>query len=277
MRERSAWLRSQQDAFQAAVHGAPLKTSLGLLARGAIRRADSGARCAFYISNAERTKLYHVTGMPRDYARAVNGFEIGPNSLACGLAAYTGQAVITPDVNEDARWLHWRAMAAQFGYRSCWSFPLASYEGEVVGTFAMYHPEPFDIGDKHLELVADLGRAASIIIRQRDEEGERSRTSEALRDSAEELQALRQRQSPTPSLGSLIPVDKPKGVSEANWRRLREEYQAAMLEYTAAAIVIGRCLQRGIGPSGREFRREEKALAKLATARRAFWTAWRNG
>jgi hypothetical protein len=277
MQERSSWLQGQKDAFQAAVHGAPLETSLGLLVRAAIQRSDSGARCAFYLSNAERTKLYHVTGMPHEYARAVNGFEIGPNSLACGLAAYTGQAVITPDVNEDARWRQWRTMAAQFGYRSCWSFPLASYEGEVVGTFAMYHPEPFDIGDKHLDLVADLGRAASIIIRQRDEGGERSRISDAHRDSAEELRALRQRQSPTPSLGSLIPVDKPKGISEAGWSRLREDYETAMREYTAAAIVVARCLQRGVGPIGRQFRREEETLAKLAAARRAFWTVWRNG
>jgi GAF domain-containing protein len=277
MQERSSWRRSEKDAFQAAVHGAPLETSLGFLTRAAIRRSNRGARCAFYISNAERTKLYHVTGMPHDYARAVNGFEIGPNSLACGLAAYTGQAVITPDVNEDARWLHWRAMAAQFGYRSCWSFPLASYEGEVVGTFAMYHCEPFEIADKHLELVDDLGRAASIIIRKSAEKAERSPISDALRDSAEQLQAFRQRQSPTPSLRSLLPVDRPKGISEAGWSRLREDYEAAMTEYTAATIVIGRCMQRSVGPTGAQFRREKEALAKLAAARRAFWAAWRNG
>src|SRR5262249_55120909 len=46
-------------------------------------------------------ELQHVVGMSESYAECVDGFRIGPDSLACGLAVYTGQPVITADVTED--------------------------------------------------------------------------------------------------------------------------------------------------------------------------------
>ena len=53
--------------------------------------------------------------MPEAYAKAVDGFQIGPESLACGLATHTGQPVLTTDVNEDPRWEPWRWLAAKAG------------------------------------------------------------------------------------------------------------------------------------------------------------------
>jgi hypothetical protein len=42
--------------------------------------------------------LHHVIGMPEAYARYVDGFVMGPQSVA--LAAFTGQLIITRDVAE---------------------------------------------------------------------------------------------------------------------------------------------------------------------------------
>ena len=102
--------------------------------------------------------------MPETYARYVDGFAIGPQSLACGLAASKGQPIITRDVAEEPLWQPWLWLAEQFDYRACWSFPVQTSAGKVVGTFAMYYREPREATPRDLDLAATITRAAAIMI-----------------------------------------------------------------------------------------------------------------
>lgn len=87
LRRNQSWLSAQKEAFQAAMNGGSLDTSLGILIRSLVDQAHDERRCAFYI--AEGNVLHHVVGMPDSYARCVDGFRISPESLACGLAVAT--------------------------------------------------------------------------------------------------------------------------------------------------------------------------------------------
>ena len=162
---REKWLAGQSGAFKAAVNGAPLEESLGILIQTAIDQVGAD-RCAFYIANGEGTELKHVVGMPEDYARKVDGFVIGKESLACGLAAGTARPVITPDVREEPRWQRWLWLAQEYGYRDCWSFPVDNSQGRPVGTFAMYFAKPRDATSEDLAFAHSLVATASIIIVQ---------------------------------------------------------------------------------------------------------------
>src|SRR5215813_7387528 len=117
MHESDVWLAAQKEAFQAAIDGAPLETSLGVLVRTVVEQWGSDTRCGFYIADAVRAELHHVTGMSESYAECVDGFKIGPNSLACGLAVYTGQPVITPDVTQEPNWKPWLWLADRYQFR----------------------------------------------------------------------------------------------------------------------------------------------------------------
>src|SRR5262249_19729986 len=77
-----AWQAGQSEAFEAALSGAPLEASLGVLVRTAIEYAGGEARGAFYTTHENGTSLNHVTGMSEAYARCVNGFVVAPHSLA---------------------------------------------------------------------------------------------------------------------------------------------------------------------------------------------------
>ena len=123
LRESELWLAGQKQAFQAAVNGVPLSESLDVLIRTAKKQFRGEARCAFYIANTAGTELKHIVGMPEDYADCVDGFKIGPDSLACGLAVHTGEPRITPDVREDPRWNPWFWLAEQYEYRAAGLFP----------------------------------------------------------------------------------------------------------------------------------------------------------
>ena len=181
LREREAWLRGQRAALEAALNGAPLATSLDALVRTATKALGEGTRAAFYLANGDGTTLHHVVGMPDDYARAVDGFVIGPGSLACGLAASTGEPVVTVDVTKEPRWEPWRWMAAQFDYRGCWSFPIHSADGTYVGSFAVYSRQPRDATLRDRELAALLTQTAAIIVSRDAEAQARKRAEETLR------------------------------------------------------------------------------------------------
>ncbi|HEU4601982.1 MAG TPA: PAS domain-containing protein [Steroidobacteraceae bacterium] len=163
---KDTWLAGLNDAFKAAIDGAPLDQSLGILIATALKQLDSTARCAFYIADETGEALSHVIGMPAAYAQAVNGFKIGADSLACGLAVGSGQSVITPDVREEPKWKPWLWLAEQLNYRACWSFPVETTTGELVGTFATYFVEPRTPSADDLALAKTLTRTASIIIVQ---------------------------------------------------------------------------------------------------------------
>jgi hypothetical protein len=52
LRESEVWLAAQKEAFKAALNGASLETSLGILARTAAEQWGAGTRCAFYMADA---------------------------------------------------------------------------------------------------------------------------------------------------------------------------------------------------------------------------------
>ena len=100
-------MRGQKEAFQAAIHGATLEDSLGILARIVTEETAGEARIAFYIADPDLTCLNPIRGagdMPESYMKQVEGFVIGMDSLACGLATATGRPVLTRDVFEEPLW-----------------------------------------------------------------------------------------------------------------------------------------------------------------------------
>lgn len=181
LRASESWLAGQKEALQAAVQGAPLADSLGVLVRTMAAQAGEGTRCAFYLVNPAGTALRHVVGMTEEYAAGVDGFKVGPDSPACGLAMHTSLPIITPDVRADPLWTPWLALAERAGFRACWSFPIETTSRKMVGTFAMYHREPRAATPRDLEVAAVVTRAAAIIVSHSQEADERARAEAALR------------------------------------------------------------------------------------------------
>ena len=145
-------------------NGSSLGDLLEVLVWTAVEHADSKARAAFYLSDAAELELHHIVGMPPEYARCVNGFAIGEQSLACGLAVATRRPIITPDVSGEPRWKEWVWLAKEFGYRACWSFPVETPSGKVLGSFAMYYAEPREATPRDIDLASVLTRTAAMII-----------------------------------------------------------------------------------------------------------------
>jgi len=77
--------------------------------------------------------------LPKVYCDAINGLEIGPSAGSCGTAAFTGRPVYVTDIATDPLWTPYKEYALPHGLRSCWSTPIRTADGQVLGTFAIYH------------------------------------------------------------------------------------------------------------------------------------------
>lgn len=112
------------------------------------------------------------------YAHAIDGVAIGPAVGSCGTAAFTRRQVIVSNIAEDPLWTDYRDLALCHGLKACWSTPVISSDGAVLGTFAVYYGEPQQPTHADLRLVERAAQIARIAI-------ERKQTEEALWKSEE--------------------------------------------------------------------------------------------
>ncbi|ANK90714.1 MULTISPECIES: sensor domain-containing protein [Rhizobium] len=121
------------------------------------------------LLDSEGTRLYHgaAPNLPGGYSRLIDGVTIGPKVGSCGTAAWRGQPVIVEDVMSDPLWEDFRGLVAPFGFRSCWSTPIATSENNVLGTFALYSREVRHPTEHEMRLVALATHIAGIAIERK--------------------------------------------------------------------------------------------------------------
>ncbi|ANY78925.1 hypothetical protein BB934_12485 [Microvirga ossetica] len=138
------------------------------------------ARCSILLHDPEGNLLRHgaAPSLPAAYCAAIDGVRIGPAVGSCGTAAHTRSSVIVADIASDPLWSKWRDVALGYGLRACWSKPVFSRSGEVLGTLALYYDEPRAPRPDEMERMEAVQHLAALAI-------ERQRDDAALRESEE--------------------------------------------------------------------------------------------
>jgi PAS domain S-box-containing protein len=156
---------------------APLALTLARLAT-VIEAQYEGMLCSMVLLDEDRQHMRFAAGpsLPDDYVKAMDGTAIGPRVCSCGTALYLGRPVIVSDILTDPLWESHRAVAEPHGFRACWSTPISSRQGKVLGTFAIYYREPRIPTHDENRLIGMAVHIAGIAI-------DRKRTEEALRQS----------------------------------------------------------------------------------------------
>jgi len=133
--------------------------------------------CSILVLSADGVHVKHgaAPSLPEAYVKAVNGAPIGPRNGSCGTAMYLKRPVVVTDVMTDPLWANYRHLAEICGLRACWSTPILSSQGDVLGSFAMYRQERRGPNAKEARLTEVATHIAGIAI-------ERLRVQEALRE-----------------------------------------------------------------------------------------------
>jgi signal transduction histidine kinase len=184
-------LRGQVRILRAIALGHPLAEVLELLVR-TIEDATPGMRASVLLLDADGVHLRHgaAPSLPDAYNEAIDGIAIGPSVGSCGTAAYLDQPVVAIDLRVDERWGGYRDVAAAAGVRACWSTPIHSHRGEVLGTFAMYYDEVREPGEQEERLIEVATDLASVAI-QRDRRRPLEASERELALAADHVERLR--------------------------------------------------------------------------------------
>jgi len=130
--------------------------------------------------SANRLRHGAAPSLPSLYNEAVDGVVIGPSAGSCGTAAYRAEPVIVSDITTDPLWADYRDVALAHGLRACWSTPIRSSAGKVLGTFAIYYREPRSPTGLDHSFIRQIVHLASIAV-------ERKQAEEALHQAQADL------------------------------------------------------------------------------------------
>ena len=109
-------------------------------------------------------RLATAPSLPDFYNAAVDGLPIGPGIGSCGTAAHTGERTIVKDMRTHEYFAAYRAIIERLDVRACWSEPIISLDGGVLGTFAVYHTDPREPVRLELEIMEISAQLAGIAI-----------------------------------------------------------------------------------------------------------------
>jgi PAS domain S-box-containing protein len=164
--------------------GHPLPAILEGIVRG-VEQLKPDMICSILLLDRQGKRLGDgvAPSLPDFYTAAVNGIEIGVGVGCCGTAAATGQRVITEDITVHPYWAPYKDLVTKAGLGACWSEPILSSSGQVLGTFAVYHRDVYSPTVFDISIIEKSTRLVSIAI-------ERKRAEEALHASEQEFRTL---------------------------------------------------------------------------------------
>jgi signal transduction histidine kinase len=150
-----------------------------------VEELASGSLSSILLLDANARRLRHgaAPSLPSPYTDAIDGLPIGQSAGSCGTAAYRAEPVIVSDIATDPLWADYRHLAMAHGLRACWSTPILSSDGTVLGTFAIYYREPRSPTPLDHNLIEQITHLASIAI-------ERERAEERLRQAQADLERV---------------------------------------------------------------------------------------
>ena len=110
--------------------------------------------------------------LPEAWARKMDGMAIGPRAGVCGAAAWRGRTVLVKDIASDPLCANTRHLTTPLGLRACWTHPIKSSSGRVLGTLSFYYRENRGPDELH-ERLADTCLHLCSLTLEREQTNER--------------------------------------------------------------------------------------------------------
>src|SRR6266403_1255495 len=186
-KRREALLAGENRVLEMVAKGDSLADILDKLCL-LVEEQSSGVLASTLLMDPNGKQLRHgaAPNLPKTYTEAIDGTFIGPAVGSCGTAAYRAEQVIVSDIATDPLWADFRDLALAHSLRACWSTPIFSAEGKVIGTFAMYYQEPRSPSPREQETIKHITYLAGVAIQRKLAETAR-RESESYLAEAQRL------------------------------------------------------------------------------------------
>ena len=166
-----AFRDGQAQLLEMIATSAPLESMLAYLIH-LVESQLSGIYGSVLLLDETGTRLRSGAAptLPEAYVQAIDGLAVGPKAGSSGTAAHRREAVVVADIMTNPLWQNYKGLAAEHGLRSCWSTPILSHQGAVLGTFAMYSTNVREPTAAEKRLIDFATRIAGIAIERKQAE-----------------------------------------------------------------------------------------------------------
>jgi len=216
LRDIDEWKRAEEllagekRLLELVTSGHPMPTILEALCQF-VESTARGCYCSVVLVDASGTRIEHGASpsLPPSFLASILGSPVNVDSGPCAMAACLNQQVIAGDLEAETRWAEhaWCQMAMAHGLRACWSTPIASTAGKILGAFAIYYNEPRTPSAQDQSLIGQFTAIASIAIGRAQNDAALKQSEENLRRSGAYL-AEAQKLSLTGSFGWSVSIDE---------------------------------------------------------------------
>jgi diguanylate cyclase (GGDEF)-like protein len=204
--------RTRSRVLELLASGAPLPAILDSVVLG-VEEGNPGALCSILLLDEEKQRVLvgAAPSLPAFFNQAIDGAALQQGVGSCAQAIMENRRVIVEDIRHDSLWSTHRELALRAGLLSCWSDPIRSASGKVLGAFAIYFREPHHSSVANIALAEQAAHLAGIAIEQ-----------------AQAAQALRSGEARFRSLYDNAPV--------ALWQQDWSAVRAALQEIAASGV-----------------------------------------
>lgn len=156
---------SRGHVLELIASGEPLPVTLEAIVRG-VELENPAMLCSVLLLDDTGKHLLRgaAPSLPDFYNDAIHGLEIGVGVGSCGTASFTNERVIVDDIQKHPYWIPYKELAGKAGLGACWSEPIRSTQGKVLGTFAIYHHDVHRPTAANITLIEQAASLASIAI-----------------------------------------------------------------------------------------------------------------
>ena len=170
--------------------GTPLTAVLEGIARFTEEHGSPGiATLMMPEGDGSSLRLASAPRLPASLKAGFGSVPVGPRNGTCGTAAFRRERVIVRDIATDPLWEGWPGREALLGagIRACWSVPILSARGEVLGTFAVYYVDVREPGAEDFKIVEIASHLAKIAIERERAQAEVQRSTRLFQQVMETL------------------------------------------------------------------------------------------
>ncbi len=168
----------------------PIDEALFGIAKG-IEDEHEGAFCSILLFDATSQSLKHCAApsLPEFYNKAVDGMMLDCNDIATGKALFSNKRVVTENIFYDSAWKHLFPFVRKAGLGACWSEPIISSKGDLLGTISIYRRHQYKPTDEEITSIEFYRDMARLIIEKSYSDDQLKEKEERFRNTVENSHA----------------------------------------------------------------------------------------